>query len=289
MKYYRVFTVQHDRIQPHATARPFEIAGGSVKIHAVLVGERGRGRELGVLPVWFEAGKPAEDEAVRFSVAAVGKTRAGKPKLLVPRGEVVPTDEAAVVVLLTEPGFRGGCNHTGDRAEVWYELDSFYSYPNYDDKDGSYFREHIVRVREVLPDLPEDPDEVIYMLRTRKFSYAEAASLAPIIAQAKWMEPQENPWPWKRKIRFRPFPGQVLVSGYTAQGDAGRMGGGAQIVALVPRGVVFRAGRSGRLYGAPAAHYYVFDGERVLTATWEERELLPDEHPLAIPENLAAA
>jgi len=41
----------------------------------------------------------------------------------------------------------------------------------------------------------------------------------------------------------------------------------------MPKGVVFRTGYSGRLYGAPAAHYYVFDGEKILAATWEERML----------------
>ena len=213
MKAYRVFTVKHDRIKKGVDVRKATIAGGKVTIWAVTVGEKGRGRKLGILPV---AGLPnpstVEQNSIRIEYASIGQARSGRPKLIV--ADAPTTDEAAIVVLLTEPGFRGGSSHTGDR--VGYEW-------------------------------------------------------------RKW-------WGrWEKKIHFDPFPGKVLVGGYVAQGAAGRMGGGPQIVALVPKGKVFRAGRSGRLYGAPAAHYYVFDGKEVITATWEERELLPDEHPLAVP------
>jgi hypothetical protein len=51
------------------------------------------------------------------------------------------------------------------------------------------------------------------------------------------------------------------------------MGFGEQLVAVVPRGIIFRAARSGRLYGEPRTHYYMFDGDRILVATPEEREL----------------
>jgi hypothetical protein len=62
-----------------------------------------------------------------------------------------------------------------------------------------------------------------------------------------------------------------LTQGTIAQGDAGAMGSGAQFVCLVPNGVVWRTGYSGRRYGAPGAHYWLFTGERVLCATWDER------------------
>lgn len=73
---------------------------------------------------------------------------------------------------------------------------------------------------------------------------------------------------------FLPFPGQIICLGEIAQGQAGRMGGNKQPVAIMPAGVWFRTGYGGRLYGAPSAHYYRFDGERLLAMTWEERELL---------------
>ncbi|HWP61570.1 MAG TPA: hypothetical protein VN495_03130, partial [Candidatus Paceibacterota bacterium] len=54
-------------------------------------------------------------------------------------------------------------------------------------------------------------------------------------------------------------------------GDAGRAGGGEQFIALVPKGVVFRTGYTGRLYGGASAHYYMWNGEQFLAATWEDR------------------
>lgn len=71
------------------------------------------------------------------------------------------------------------------------------------------------------------------------------------------------------------FPGEVITQGIIADGAAGRMASGEQIIAVVPEGIVFSALRSGRLYGSPKEHYYLFDGEQIITATWAERETLP--------------
>lgn len=73
-------------------------------------------------------------------------------------------------------------------------------------------------------------------------------------------------------VAFRTFPGQIIAQGWVAQGDAGRMGGGPQQILVLQKDQVCRVGRSGRLYGAPAAHYYKWDGENLLVATWAERE-----------------
>lgn len=71
---------------------------------------------------------------------------------------------------------------------------------------------------------------------------------------------------------FLPFPAtEVLCDGVIAQGDAGRMGSGTQMVAVIPKDVVFRTGYYGRLYGGPSAHYYIFNGEKIIAVTWEER------------------
>lgn len=83
-------------------------------------------------------------------------------------------------------------------------------------------------------------------------------------------EYQENPYGEPRPL-FKPFPGITLEAGVIAEGAAGRMGSGEQLIALIPKGEVFRTGYSGRLYGGPSAHYYQFDGQRVLAATWDER------------------
>jgi len=72
------------------------------------------------------------------------------------------------------------------------------------------------------------------------------------------------------KIKFAPFPGEIIAQGVIAQGDAGNMGSGDQLVAVMLKGVVFSTGYTGRLYGAPLAHYYMWDGKQLLSATWEE-------------------
>jgi hypothetical protein len=64
-----------------------------------------------------------------------------------------------------------------------------------------------------------------------------------------------------------------LVRGICANGDAGKMASGEQLVAVMPRGVVFRTYYSGRLYGDPSAHYYVWTGMELLSATWDERAI----------------
>ena len=78
---------------------------------------------------------------------------------------------------------------------------------------------------------------------------------------------------FRRGLDFYPFPGEILCEGKIAQGHAGRMGSGSQLVAIMPAGIVFRTGYSGRLYGAPSAHYYVYRDGQILSATWEEREV----------------
>jgi hypothetical protein len=70
---------------------------------------------------------------------------------------------------------------------------------------------------------------------------------------------------------FLPFPGKTLLSGIISQGEAGRTGSGEQLVAVMPRGVVFRTSLSGRLYGNPGSHYYRFDGDSIQAVTWDER------------------
>lgn len=72
-------------------------------------------------------------------------------------------------------------------------------------------------------------------------------------------------------VEFLDFPGEILCKGQIAQGDAGRMGNGDQLIAVLSKEVVFRTSYSGRLYGAPSSHYYKFDGNTIQSFTWEER------------------
>ena len=228
------YTIESGKVTAGIAVEKFDLPGAGVEIDAIIVGEDGRGRELGVLPVDRNAvdrtpcprrgelidwtrhcpqcgsylSEEPKDGVLRFRhpesgevmqplmVADVGQTRSGRPKLVRETSQAKAAD-FCIVAFRTRIGFRGGNCHGGDRT------------PEFTANLGGH----------------------------------------------------------------HPFPGDELVRGVIAQGAAGRAGRGSQLVAVMPRGVVFRTGYSGRLYGAPGAHYYVFDGEKILAATWEEREV----------------
>jgi len=55
-------------------------------------------------------------------------------------------------------------------------------------------------------------------------------------------------------------PPRVILEGYCAQGDAGRMGGGPEYVILLPKDSGFLITRTGRLYGGESWLNYWWDG-----------------------------
>jgi len=71
--------------------------------------------------------------------------------------------------------------------------------------------------------------------------------------------------------RFAPFPGQVIVKGRIAEGAAGRMGSGEQLIAILKEGDICSTGYTGRTYDRLKRHYFKFNGETILSATWQER------------------
>ena len=222
MTAYKVFTIVGGQVEEGVMVEKFILRGAGVAIPAVLVGQEGRGRQLGVLPVqlsreqykeWAEKGR------VRIGAAEIGQTKTGTPKLF--SKDSPDTDEQIICVFRTPIGFRGSNSHTGDR--VGWECPKC-------DARGTDLN---------VPDT------------------------CPKCGASGWGDAP--------KPIFAPFPGEILVRGIIAQGTAGRMGSGEQLVALIPKGVVFRTGYSGRLYGAPGAHYYLWDGKRLICATWEER------------------
>jgi len=202
-----IFTVENGMILRGATVSRFMFgkAGSEVSIPAILVGENGRGRSLGVLPVQLTRDQQQEWEAkgsVLVSFAKLGKTHSSRPKLISIdiMEEVLHDEERAVCVFRTHIGFRGGSDHTGDQIG---------------ERNG--------------------------------------------------------------KPTFVQFPGEVLVKGIIAQGDAGRMGSGEQMVAIMPKGVVFRTAYSGRLYGEPSQHYYYWDGTKMVGGFTEEERAVADD------------
>lgn len=199
----KIFTIESGNVTEGVRVDSFTLKGAGITIPTILVGEEGRGRRFGVLPVQLlpSSYKEWQEEGtVSIHSAKVGETRAGKPKLLETSG--ITDTEKCICVFRTKIGFRGGNSHTGDR-------------------DGGT---------------------------------------------------EKNYWGVEYPT-FHPFPGEILCEGIIAQGDAGRMGSGDQLVAILPADTVFRTGYSGRLYGAPSAHYYLFRDGQILSATWEEREV----------------
>jgi len=199
----KIFTIKNGEVKEGARVESLTLKGAGVSIPAILIGEEGRGRKLGVLPVQLLPNTYAEWKekgCTHIHSAEVGTTKAGKPKLF--QTEDTDTTEKCICVFRTMIGFRGGNSHTGDR-------------------DGGT---------------------------------------------------EKNYWGAECPT-FHPFPGKILCEGIIAQGDAGRMGRGSQLVAVMPEDIVFRTGYSGRLYGAPGAHYYVYRDGQLLSATWDEREV----------------
>lgn len=244
----KIFTVSDGESTIGARVESFTLKGANITIPAILVGENGRGRELGVLPVqltkeqydvWKEKGE------VEITFATLGKTRAGNPKLFADT-ETTDTD-TAIVVFRTGIGFRGGNSHTGDRCDEFYTL-------KYDYKEAA-----------MLAGVP---------LQDR-YTEKEAWQYAPVIWKERFDYETELACPcgFEHHLEFLPFPGEIFAKGKIAQGAAGRMGCGEQIVAVIPVNQVFRTAYSGRLYGSPSAHYYIYQDGKILSATWQERQV----------------
>ena len=243
----KIFTIKSGVVERGVRVNSFTLKGAGVTIPAVIIGEEGRGRQLGVLPVqllpeqyqeWQEKGR------THIFFAEIGTTKAGKPKLF--QTEKADTLEKCICVFRTEIGFRGGNSHTGDRKEEYWVRKWYASFPESVPMKERYTWEEVKRYSR---------------------EYLEARYPGKDISQ------YSSHAGFIRRLDFYPFPGEVLCEGIIAQGDAGRMGSGSQLVAVMPANVVFRTGYSGRLYGEPSAHYYIFRDGRILSATWDEREV----------------
>jgi hypothetical protein len=216
----KVFTISGGQVTAGAKVSTLHLKGAMVDIPAIIVGEEGRGRQLGVLPIQLDNIQMKDwqdNRSVVLECAEVGQTKAGKPKLIASGSE---NSEKIIVIFLTPMGFRGGNSHTGDVCG--------WKCPGCEASgEGA--------VPETCPKCG---------------------------ASGSWDGP---------KVVFGKFPGEIISRGIIAEGDAGRMGNGDQLVAIIPKNTVFRTGYSGRMYGAPKAHYYFFNGQELLSATQEER------------------
>lgn len=105
-----IYELKEEKVKPPKIQR-FRLANG-VEIPAICVGEKGRGRRCGVLPVKllpesFQRWKNGEE--VTIKAVMIGKTRTGRPKLIEARE--AEDNEHVVLVLRTPIGFRGYNDH----------------------------------------------------------------------------------------------------------------------------------------------------------------------------------
>jgi hypothetical protein len=231
----RIYTIENGVVKNGAKIEKMVLQGAGVEIPAIIIGEDGRGRQRGVLPVGgVSAGQ--DGSYGRLLMATVGTSKAGKPKLWAEETTDSTDKSKAIVVFRTQIGFRGGNSHTGDKYLVPCTRRGKHV--------AGYYR------------CPECETGLVPVDETGKSDTFWAGVTHPDEGSTQ---------------HWHPFPGEILVQGMIAQGDAGRAGSGSQLIAVIPRGIVFRTGYSGRLYGGPAAHYYVFNGENILACTWAER------------------
>lgn len=311
----KVFTIESGSVKKGAVVEMFRLTGGT-DIPAIVIGEVGRGRKQGVLPVanppkiscpdrhvdylrgprseqsfrgnepgpkpertpvckhcgqsyspWklfsFNEGKgqgwrsvhPDRGEVLATLLfAEEGTSQSGRPKLVAT--DHADTADSCIAVFRTSIGFRGGNSHTGDRSAEMVPC-----------KHAGKIGQAWEQGDGTCSECGAHAEWVFYNGHPEVRLAAQAANCD--LENGTFRHPDTQ----VQKHEWAPFPGQIITEGVIAQGDAGAMGSGQQLVAVMPKGIVFRTGYSGRLYGGPSAHYYMFDGEKILVATWDERQL----------------
>jgi len=112
----KVFTIKDNSVTDGAQVSSVTIKGAGVTVPAIIIGEEGRGRSQGVLPVAYASKQEQAEENKRLLFANVGQSRSGKPKLF--ELQHADSHEQCIVVFRTTIGFRGGNSHTGDVAKI---------------------------------------------------------------------------------------------------------------------------------------------------------------------------
>jgi hypothetical protein len=161
-------------------------------------------------------------------------------------------EEKCIIVFRSPIGFRGGNQHTGDRVNTPCPLRGWVG--------------HSYDIQEILVQQKEPPYEMVSQRQCTKCKTVFGKHSHP--TQTNEPHPDTG-----EAFSFLPFPGEVLIEGHIAQGDAGRAGAGTQLIAIIPKNVVFRVGYTGRRYDSPKAHYGLWDGQKLQVMTWEDRQV----------------
>lgn len=260
----RLYTLADGEISLGAAISPLPLKGAGTVIPAIIVGDEGRGRRLGVLPV--------------RGLASVACPRRGQQAT----------------------GWVERCRKCGAKMEKRIDpADPPYNYPWHPEAGVSWSEQisaaSVSETRSGAPALVVDDSEVddsaiILVLRSGMGFRGGNRHTGAVIgwkcgsygceaAGAEFLTPKRCPVSETHQspvLVASPLPGRTLATGWIAQGDAGRMGSGEQLILLLPAGETIRASRFGRLYGAPRAHNITWDGNRLAVLTDAELCLMED-------------
>ncbi|MCM8827636.1 MAG: hypothetical protein NC904_09015 [Candidatus Omnitrophica bacterium] len=110
----KVFTLNDDLSVSEGAKIVKKNLKNDITLDAVLIGQEGRGRELGVIPVQLLTPWDGEGER-RIKNVKLGTTQSGHPKFL----EVENDNDTDIVIVARTPiGFRGGNKHLLDIIEI---------------------------------------------------------------------------------------------------------------------------------------------------------------------------
>lgn len=236
---YPLFTIHSGVVKPGITVRKLTLKGVGKDIPAIIVGESGPGRLQEAVSVSLPASLLlpwSNDGETKIFAASLGKSRGDQWRIFGQEKDTETIEEEVICLFRTRYGFRGSNRHTGDRAGWKCSTPDCVAYGG------------------------EVPDSIAYG--------GEVPDRCPKCGMMSHNHPQEGPI-----YTFLDFPGRILAKGTRAEGAAGKMARGEELVAVMPRGVVFCTHYTGRLYGAPSAHYYVWTGKELLSATQDERDI----------------
>jgi hypothetical protein len=112
----KIFTVGNGTAKLGAKV---SIVGNNVEIFAICVGEVGRGRKLGYIPIGGIPNTTTVTTNVVITNVVISQTRIGFPKFtaITPETDTGTGTEECVVVFRHTGGFRGGAELTGDRVD----------------------------------------------------------------------------------------------------------------------------------------------------------------------------
>jgi len=134
MNIHPLYTVHHkDGVQTSAGAvvGRYQLKGANAEIPALICGEKGRGRGLGVVPVCL-LDQDYQDwqngEEITIFAGHLGTTKVGKPKIYQKSPDIADPSKA-IVVMRTKIGFRGSNAHTGDRVDLADEASKHHEFP----------------------------------------------------------------------------------------------------------------------------------------------------------------